>query len=222
MDLVLQTTYLSLLAQLLTGFYGLLGIVDPVPPEHQALQTSLQIEMAVQLVELVFYVWFVRHFDLATMAATRYRDWIVSTPAMLVSAMLYYHYEQTRQEGQDTTDSTNSFLRSHRQTIAIVVAANALMIAFGYFGEIGFLYTWQSAALGFVGYGIAFYTMWSRLASKSKAGTMLFRIMAFVWALYGVAFLLPTAQKNIAYNGLDVVAKNFFGVYLAHKILSLK
>jgi hypothetical protein len=42
--------------------------------------------------------------------------------------------------------------------------------------------------------------------------------MFAVWNLYGVAFFFNPVWKNIIFNGLDVVAKNFFGVYLFYKI----
>lgn len=219
MQTVLQTTYASLLAQFLTGAFGVLGLTYDVAPEHQALKTSLNIEMGVQLIELIFYLWFVSHFNLATMAATRYKDWVVSTPLMLISTMLYYYYEQARQERRDTTNAVSEFFQTHRDTIAIVLLANFWMIAFGYAGEVGWISMGTSVVLGFVAFGVAFYTMWSRLASKSVVGKKLFSAIAGVWSLYGVAFMFPMAAKNIAYNALDVVAKNMFGVYLAHKVI---
>jgi hypothetical protein len=44
--------------------------------------------------------------------------------------------------------------------------------------------------------------------------------MFFIWALYGVAFLLPSIPKNIGYTILDILAKNFFGIFLAYAIYS--
>jgi bacteriorhodopsin len=218
-DPVLLTTYASILAQLATGAYALRGANADVPPEHDALKLSLDIEMGVQLIELLFYLWLVGHFDLATMAKTRYKDWAVSTPLMLVSAMLYFSYEKSREEGRDTTDAVADFFATHTQTIAIVVAANLAMIVAGYAGEVGWLPTRWSLLAGFAAFGTAFHAMWSRLASQSKLGRRLFRFIAAVWSLYGVAFVLPAAPKNVAYNLLDVVAKNFFGVFLALKVV---
>jgi bacteriorhodopsin len=218
-DIVIRTTYVSLLAQFLTGIYGIYGLFHAVPSTHHALKTSLQIEMFVQLIEFIFYLWFVSHFHLASMAPTRYRDWVVTTPLLLISAMLYFYYEEKRQQGQDTTNAVRDFIREHLATIAIVVVANFFMIAFGYAGEVGWLSMPTSVTLGFVAFGIAFYTMWARLASKSTVGNRLFWFIAIVWTFYGVAFMFPMAEKNIAYNLLDVVAKNFFGVYLAYKVV---
>ena len=45
--------------------------------------------------------------------------------------------------------------------------------------------------------------------------------MVSVWSLYGVAALMPADIKNISYNLLDIVAKNFYGLYLYYKILQV-
>lgn len=216
---VLLTTYASLLAQFVTGVFGFWGMTHDVAPENEALKTSLTIEMVVQLIEFSFYLWFVSEFNLATMAATRYKDWIVSTPLMLVSAMIFYHYEQGRQEGRDTTNSVSDFFQTHRKTIATVLVANMAMIVFGYAGEKGWMSMGLGVGLGFIAFGVAFSTIWSQLASQSEMGKRLFALITSVWALYGVAFLFPVAAKNIAYNGLDVVAKNLFGVFLTIKVI---
>jgi len=133
--------------------------------------------------------------------------------------MIFYEYEKDRQEGRDTTHSVGDFFRTHRQTLAAVLVANTAMIVLGYAGEVGWLSMGWSVVLGFVAFGVAFSTLWSRLASHSDMGKRLFSVIASVWALYGVAFLFPVAAKNIAYNGLDLVAKNAFGVFLAIKVM---
>jgi bacteriorhodopsin len=221
-ETVLQTAYLSLGFQALTGLVGLYGLKVELPPKDQALKVSLQIEMVVQLIEFVFYLWAIFRFNLATMAASRYADWVVTTPLMLISLMLYFDYEQAREEGRDTTTVVRDFWKTHRDTVATVVAANFLMVALGYAGEVGWLPPGLSVVLGFGAFGTAFYTLWERLASKSCTGRRLFKLIATVWSLYGAAFLLPTASKNIVYNGLDVVAKNFFGVFLASKVIQAR
>lgn len=215
---VLQSTYTSLWAQLGTGTLGVLGLLQDVPPEHQPLQTALKIEMFVQMIELGFYVWFVQRFHLQTMAQNRYLDWFISTPLMLISLMIYFDYEYKQQEGIDTTDSVRQLFRDQRQTIATVLAANAAMLAFGYAGEMGWMSKTWSSVFGFLAFALTFSTVWQS-ASKSRNGRLLFPVTAGVWALYGVAATFPVSAKNIAFNGLDVIAKNLFGVFLSVKLL---
>ena len=38
--------------------------------------------------------------------------------------------------------------------------------------------------------------------------------LLIVWSLYGFAALLGTKNKNISYNLLDIVAKNFYGLFI--------
>ena len=45
--------------------------------------------------------------------------------------------------------------------------------------------------------------------------------MFSVWSLYGVAALLPALQKNIGYNVLDLIAKNFYGIFIFYKIIQV-
>jgi bacteriorhodopsin len=221
---VVYTTVLSIAVQLATGIYGVYGLTKSVPVEHQALKTSLTIEMVVQLIEFIFYVWVIFHLHVPTMAATRYRDWIFTTPLMLFSLMLYFMYEEYREGGVDTTTVWQDFTKEHRAAIATVLVSNILMIIFGYLGEVGTISKINATILGFVFFGIAFYVMYDHFASKSAVGTRLFSIIGPVWGLYGVVYLFPTpfaAHKNIALNGLDVVAKNLFGTYLAYKVVTL-
>ena len=220
-DLVRYTTFLSIFVQLLTGVVGGYALTTVVPPEHAALKTSLTIEMVVQAIELGFYVWLVYHFDVATMAATRYFDWIFTTPLMLVALLLYFKYEEYRTRVMDTTNVWQDFLREDRGVIAKVLVANALMIVLGYVGEIGIVDKTLATISGFIAMAYAFYAMYVHLASKSAIGIRLFYFVSIVWSLYGVAYVFPDAPKNMALNGLDVVAKNIFGAYLSYKVLSL-
>ena len=220
-SVVLCTTYASIVVQVLTGLVGAYGLVTVVPPEHRALQTSLQIEMAMQAIELGFYFWIVEHFDVATMGATRYRDWIFTTPLMLFSLMLYFKYEEQLGKGHDTTALTwQRFLQDNKAAVAAVLVGNTLMLVSGYLGEVGTIPKPVATFAGFAAFAYTFHTAYIHFASTTVVGSRLLQVIAAVWGLYGVASVLPAAHKNIAYNGLDVVAKNLFGVYLAHKILS--
>lgn len=220
-NLVRYTTFLSIFVQLLTGVVGGYALTKVVPPEHAALQISLTIEMLVQAIELGFYVWLVYHFDVATMAATRYFDWIFTTPLMLVALLLYFKYEEYRTRGMDTTKVWRDFLRDDGIVIAKVVVSNALMILLGYLGEKGVVDKMFATISGFIAMAYAFYTMYVHAASNSAIGMRVFSFVAVVWSLYGVAYVFPDAPKNIALNGLDVVAKNIFGAYLSYKVLSV-
>jgi hypothetical protein len=54
------------------------------------------------------------------------------------------------------------------------------------------------------------------------AGKGIFNLIAVVWGMYGVAYMLPNTQKNILYNALDLISKNLFAVLLTNEIISLR
>jgi len=65
---VLYTTYVSILVQFVTGVFGGVGLTYDVAPENEAIKTSLKLEMVVQMIQFVFYLWLLldSDFNLAT------------------------------------------------------------------------------------------------------------------------------------------------------------
>jgi bacteriorhodopsin len=215
---VYKTTNLSILMQLVTGLVGLLGVNAKLQPEHQVLVDLLRLETVVQAIELVMYSHFHFNFDLKTMAATRYYDWVLTTPAMLFSTMVLFKYEELREKGDKQRIDLRQFVRDHQNDVRYILGFNALMLVAGYLGEVGALDRVTATMVGFVFFWLAFQRLYERYASRSEVGRWSFRLKCVVWSLYGVVYLFPEAEKNICYNFLDIVAKNFMGLYLFYKI----
>jgi hypothetical protein len=106
------------------------------------------------------------------------------------------------------------FIKSYKNEVVTVVVSNFMMLLFGYLGEIGVMERTMALIIGFLFFAFSFYTIYTNFAVKSDVGKRMFGLLVTVWAIYGIAYMFPTVQKNITYNGLDIVAKNFFGVYL--------
>ena len=49
----------------------------------------------------------------------------------------------------------------------------------------------------------------------------LFAFLVIVWSLYGVSAMMPLVQKNTAYNILDIIAKNFYGLFIYYYITKI-
>lgn len=208
--------YASLFAQWSTLFVNLGALTATLPLKDLILQTVLWIETIVQVIELAFYSWYSYYFHTVAEATFyRYHDWAVTTPLMLFSTMVYYEY-QNKPEDDVTLES---FLREHWQDVLVVAGFNAVMLLFGYLYELNLIDIWTSQTLGFAGFAGSFYVMWDKFASKSPKNTWLYAFMFIVWALYGVAAMFTSVWKNVSYNLLDVVAKNFYGVFLSYLIL---
>ena len=96
--------------------------------------------------------------------------------------------------------------------------ANLAMLAFGFLGETGALGKMTAFGLGTGAFLISFSTLYFNFAQYSQYGTLLFGLMFVLWSGYGYGFLLPTISKNILFNVLDILAKNFFGLFLFFQI----
>jgi len=115
---------------------------------------------------------------------------------------------------QSFSKTIGDFIRENKADVAIIFAANVFMLATGALGEIGALPLIPATLLGFGGLAVSFATIYRKFAKDTRVGRAMFAFLVTIWSAYGVAFLFPTAAKNITFNVLDVFAKNFFGVYL--------
>lgn len=211
-EAIAQSLYASLFAQWSTLGFNFFGLFQELSPKDLVLQSVLWIETIVQIIELVFYSWYAYHFNTVAEATFyRYHDWIVTTPLMLFSTMVYYEYKNKPEEEV----SVQSFLEEHWKDVLVVFGFNALMLLFGYLHERNILGLLSSQLLGFVGFAGSFYVIWDKFASKNPDNYLLFGFMFVVWGLYGVAAMFNSVIKNVSYNILDVIAKNFYGIFLS-------
>ena len=215
------STDLSILIQIITGFIGLQGLFLYLTDKHKILREVLTLEMIVQFVELFFYIYILRTMAITAlpqMAAMRYFDWVITTPTMLLTTIIFYKYEEHLEKGIDTKLEFWDFVKTHRDNIITIFVCNFLMLLFGYLGEIGAIDMMSSLTLGFLFFGLTFYTIYKNYAIHSKAALKLFYFVFIVWGLYGVAALTSPYTKNNMFNVLDIFAKNFFGLYLYYRI----
>ena len=199
--IVYHSAVTSLTVQAVVGFATAASFFLPkVTPE---LQTILILELSSQLVEFVWYLVVVCR-DREILTWTRYIDWVVSTPVMLVSTALFLRMRDEREGSVFAEGALWSCL-----------ILNWLMLAFGFLMETSSNFP-RVAGLAFGGAAfVGSYTMLARLVDVHDAlSVWLFACMYAVWALYGVAAALPDVPKNVSYNALDVVSKNFYGVFL--------
>ena len=99
-----------------------------------------------------------------------------------------------------------------------IILFNFLMLLFGYLGETNILSKYYSIFIGFIFFFLSFYTIWIHFAIHTNISSYLFIFLFITWILYGFAAILPTIPKNILYNILDIIAKNFYGLFIVYKI----
>lgn len=223
MDNINFSTNASIIIQFIS-LIGLDGVFINLPEKHKILQSILKLEMIVQFIELFFYILILQPMiktALPQMAAVRYMDWVITTPTMLLTAIILFKYEEYLENNIDKKIEFFDFIKTHRDNIISIFVCNFLMLFFGYLGEIGVIDVKLSTILGFIFLGITFYIIYKNYAVKSKSSIKLFYYMFIVWAIYGIAALMTPSTKNIMFNILDILAKNFMGLYLYYRIRNI-
>ena len=220
------TLVISVVVQFLTGIIemGAAFYVD-VPRENYIIKQLLYLELVVQAIEGLFYIWLVYNFDsVANVTPKRYIDWTITTPTMLTTLIFYLIYLRHKNDKLDTTKlDFFTLANDNSSALSKILLLNWSMLFFGYLGEMKILSTLSGVLLGFVPFLMYYYAIYEKYAVKSgEQGVKLFWYFFFFWSLYGVVAFLPYNLKNSLYNILDLFAKNFFGLFLSYIILLKK
>ena len=222
--LVKNTIWFSLIVQIVTGLVSLHGLFLTLPKKDAILTDILGLETIVQFIEAAFYIWIAyATVNVNIMASRRYIDWVITTPTMLISTimcMIYQeHKEQKKLKSKPVT--TMKFFEENKDLIIRMCAYNMAMLAFGYLGETNVISKYISIPIGFFFFGKSFSLIYYNYANKSILGEKLYKFLVSVWSMYGIAAMMPANIKNVSYNLLDIVSKNFYGLYIYYKILQV-
>jgi hypothetical protein len=131
---------------------------------------------------------------------------------MLVSLTSYLIYKK----GEMPPGGIVDVIRKYKSQVIRIVIFNAIMLLAGYLGEIGYISREAALVIGTAAFVATFRVIYKEMGG---AGNGIFNIVAVVWGLYGVAYMLPNIQKNLMYNGLDLISKNFFAIMLTNEII---
>jgi hypothetical protein len=221
MDLLKITVYLSLLIQILTGIFDYYVVSLNIPSHLILLQQVLIMELVVQVVEGIFYIWLAYNIaSVANITPNRYYDWYLTTPTMLVTLIAYLHYLRNDESNIHTKESLFKVVYDNLNVIIPVIFLNFIMLTSGYLTEIKQISRNYGVLFGFIPFLTYFYLIYENFAKFSRSGLKLFVFFFCVWFIYGIAALMDYTTKNIMYNILDLFAKNFFGLYLGFVLLN--
>ena len=126
---------------------------------------------------------------LGDMAATRYFDWIITTPTMLLTTIIYFKYQENLENSSKKKLTFWNFVKEHKKDILIIFLSNFLMLVFGYLGEVQVIRMDVSLTLGFIFFAYTFYIIYSKFAVNSKQSVKMFYFILFIWSLYGKSYL---------------------------------
>jgi len=172
----------------------------------------MNLETCISVVAGYFYSVFVNkiekfsdkgiEIDWGEMSKTRYIDWSITTPMMLLSLCLVL--------GQNIKKGVKL------RVIGFIVIMNYLMLYIGYLGEEKVLSRLWAMILGFIPFIAMFATIFFQYIkpAASLANKVLFGVYLVVWSLYGFVYMLDEEYKNIAMNILDATAKCLIGIAL--------
>jgi hypothetical protein len=224
MNIILRTGALSLVFQGLTGLFDIYVLMQDFSPKMNIVKSLLWIELLVQTIEGMFYVWLVMNFSKITnITPFRYYDWIITTPSMLFSFSMYLIYlnltTADKEENNDKIPTLYELTLENSPTLVTILILNTLMLLFGYLAEMGKLTVNMGALYGFVPFIAMFYLIYDNYAKYTQVGRITFYYFSGIWALYGFASLLSYKYKNTIYNILDLLSKNFFGIFLGAVLL---
>lgn len=216
---ILKSAYISLAVQLIIGFVGIHGIFIPLRDEDKILTNIMILETIVQFIELCFYIWITMQLSKLTyeVTYTRYFDWFISTPIMLLTTVFFMEYLTYEKLGQ--TIKIKEIIEKDYIEIIKIVIANFFMLLFGFLGERKYITRTNGFIFGTIAFLYSFYIIYNEFVGENIINNILFFTMFIIWSLYGIAYLFPYVTKNTMYNILDIFSKNFYGLFIYYVIL---
>lgn len=211
------TSYIALAGTTVITFLGALG--NNFDKNTKTLKYSLISETCVNVIAGLTYSYIMKLLEsgdlsLNKVTPIRYIDWFLTTPLLILSFVLYANHYDNKVRREEDPNYVNK--APNYKGLAYVIPLNIMMLLFGYLGETGKISSKYGLIWGFVAYVGLFIGIYEEYVKNNKSANIkgVYWIFAFIWALYGVAYMLDTKWKNITYNFLDIIAKAGFGILI--------
>ena len=179
---------------------------SPIPQ----VRHIMNLETCISVVAGYFYSQFVKKIDnqqqdeqqlYKTINDTRYTDWAISTPLMLLVLCMVLGYENK--------------LNVHFSNVLYILLLNFLMLGSGYIGEVNMIPKLFANIIGFVFFFGMYRVIWNTYMKKSRTfnSKVIFYCFLILWAFYGLFYNMDVITKIFGYNILDLLAKAFVGIF---------
>jgi bacteriorhodopsin len=202
---ILKNTFSTTYTLLLTT--AVITFIEAMRTPNPRIRHILNLETCISCVACYFYGVFItkidkNNVDWKDITETRYIDWSITTPMMLLALCLVL--------------SMNTKTVIHFKTIFFIIILNYLMLLIGYLGEINIISRFNGMILGFIPFILMYYIIYINYVKPIYvyANYIIFGIYLIVWSLYGVVYLFDEETKNILTNMLDLTAKCVVGLGL--------
>lgn len=185
-------------------------LIEALRTKTPYIRHILNIETAISVVAGYFYSVFVDkiakseekmvNMDWSEITQTRYIDWGITTPMMLLVLCLVL--------------SSNSGTVIRLFTFLTILGLNYIMLYLGYLGETKKIGRLTADSTGFIAFFAMFYVIFNQyvLPKFSRDNYILYFAFLGIWSMYGVVYLFNEEYKNIAMNYLDLTAKCLIGI----------
>uniref|UniRef100_A0A6C0LRT2 Bacteriorhodopsin-like protein n=1 Tax=viral metagenome TaxID=1070528 RepID=A0A6C0LRT2_9ZZZZ len=199
-------TYILLLTTATITFIEAIRTTDPI------VRHIFNLETTISIVAGYFYSIFVAKIDEAEkqnkpldwldLTKTRYSDWVITTPMMLLALVVVLGY--------------NSKITVKFMTMMSIIILNYFMLYVGYLGETNILTRFYAMVVGFVAFFAMFFIIFMNFVRPKYnfVNNVMFGFYLIVWSLYGVVYMFGEETKNIVMNALDCTAKCLIGLFL--------
>ena len=136
------TVYLSIFMQVLTGILPLPALFLKTNEKDIVVKDVLKLETVVQFVEGLFYILVVYFsISIASLATYRYFDWMITTPFMLLSTMIFMEWSNHKNKKNKEKTNENTVItfmdtvKKYKKLFITVGLLNFVMLLFGFLGE---------------------------------------------------------------------------------------
>tara|TARA_X000000950_G_scaffold193517_1_gene233309 strand:- start:5994 stop:6656 length:663 start_codon:yes stop_codon:yes gene_type:complete len=203
-DELISNTFYITYAFLMTT--ATITFIEAIRTKNPKIRNILNLETCISVVAAFYYGQFVDDLqegvNYEKINLTRYVDWSITTPIMLLVLVLALLFNNKKGPMKFA-----NFL--------IILFFNYVMLGFGYAGEIGMLDKTLANVLGFGGFAGLYYFIYDKYIKNynNKDNNLLFISFLVLWAMYGVFYMLDDVTRNVGYNVLDLLSKCFVGIF---------
>ena len=202
-ELITNTFYITYVFFMTTAT---ITFIEAMRTPDQKIRNILNLETCISVVAAFFYSKFVSkaeggNLDHESINKTRYLDWAITTPIMLLVLVLAFLY--------NTNGGPLKFSK-----FLTMLGLNYGMLGMGYLGMMGII---DKTIANVTGFGFFFtlygYIYKNFLTKYNFDNMMLFYSFVILWAFYGVFYQMDDITKNVGYNVLDLFSKCFVGIF---------
>lgn len=195
---------------------GTITFIEAIRTNDVFVRHVMNLETCISIVAAYFYSLFIKtiseqksesktedtKYDWKSITRTRYIDWMITTPMMLLALCLVL--------------SRNSQTIIKFFVYLSIIALNYIMLYLGYLGEINIISKISATLYGFVAFFAMYFIIFKQyvMPKYNFSNYLIFGLYFIIWSCYGVVYLMEEEYKNIFTNILDLTAKCLIGLGL--------